>query len=234
MKYFLFLFRTLFFVLVSPTLSHACAMGFSFHFEPLPEHFGSKSISLKSFLDRTYAKRGWEWAKSPQNIKRPLHIEAPKHPENSARIAVSVGSRSPDLLGVYERFSVFRMNRVTVIEFAGEKEVAKRLPNRVPISGMKHFGPFSGKTSQIDSGIEKIADFKLSKFAMPFAKLRIRAGGVSGIRLFASFVPIDDKALIQVVRAQRKIEAGPMNPCYRTLYVFGRWPENLRKTYRYE
>ena len=234
MKLFLFLYRTLFFVLVSPTLAQACAMGFSFHFEPLPEHFGAKSTSLKSFLDRSYAKRGWEWAKPPQNTKSPLSVVAPKRPENSARISIRVGSLSPDLLGVYTSFSVFRMNRVTVIEFAGEKEVAKRLPNQVSISRAEHFGPYSGKTSKIDSGIEKIADFKLSDLAMPFTKLRIRAGGESGVRLFASFVPKDKMARVQIVRSLGDIETGLANPCRRTLYVFGKWPKNLRKTYRYE
>ena len=228
MKLILLMCPVLLLALASPTHANACALGFSFQFAPLPDHYGHEATSIKSFLNKTYAKRGWEWAPSS------LSINAPVRPDLNSRIAVSVGSVAPDMLGIYSGFSVFRANRVTVIEFAGEKEVAKRLPSQVPILKMQNFGPYSGKTSKIDSGIEKIADFKLSDLTMPFAKLRIRANGANGIRLFASFFPVDDKAPVQIVRATKDIYGGPQNPCHNKLYVYGKWPKNLRKSYRYE
>ena len=225
-KFLLFFISVL--SIISPTRADACALGFSFQFVPLPDHYGGEATSLSSFLDKRFAARGWEWATTA------LRIKVPERPDNSHRIPVSAGSVSPELLGLYESFSIFRMNRVTVIEFAGEKEVAKRLPSRVPITKMQHFGPYSGKTSKIDRDIEKIAEFKLSDLVPPFAKLRIRANGASGIRLFASFVPKDQKARVQIVRAAKDINASSSNPCSRLFYVYGNWPKNLRKNYRYE
>ena len=140
----------------------------------------------------------------------------------------------PICLGIYSRFSLYRLNQVTVIEFASEKEVAKRLPRQVDILKMQNFGPYTGRTSKLDSGIEKIADFKLSELAMPFAKLRIRAMGATGIKLFASFAPMDENAPIQIVRAAKDINASAANPCRHLLYVYGKWPKNLRKNYHYE
>ena len=203
-------------------------MGFSFQFKPLPDHYGREANGLKSFLDRTFAKRGWEWAKPP------LTIIAPAHPENSARILIGAGSVSPGLIGVYERFSIFKINLVTQIEFVSEKEVARRLPDRVDIERPVGAGPFGGKTSQIESGIEKIAEFKLSELTPPVAKLRIRSMGETGIKLFASFVPSDKKAPVQIVRGKSEIKTISDNPCNRTLYVYGKWPKNLRQSYRYE
>ncbi len=128
-------------------------------------------------------------------------IKASERPENSARIGLSIGALSPDLLGVYKGFSVFKMSLVTVIEFSGEREVAKRLPGKVGIEKMQQFGPYTGRTSKVAAGIEKIADFKLSKLALPFAKLRFRSMEATAIRLFASFVPRDKGAPVQIVRA---------------------------------
>ena len=219
---------TLLLVGVRPGSVSACAMGFSFQFEPLPDHFGREEKALEPFLDRTFARRGWVWA-SP-----PLTIFAPAHPENSARISIGVGATSPDLIGVYERFSIFKISLVTQIEFVSEKEVARRLPRRIDLERAAGAGPFGGKTSQIERGIEKIAEFNLSELTPPFAKLRIRSTGETGIKLFASFVPGDKKAPVQIVRGATVIKVISGNPCNRTLYVYGKWPKNLRKSYRYE
>ncbi len=212
--------------LAGPTTAFACALGFSFHFEPLPEQYGRKALSQKTFLDKLYSKRGWVWGHSL------LKIKAPHRAENNNLIPVSVGAVAPDLPGVYEEFTLFRMNLVTVIQFAGEKEVAKRLPSQVDIQKMQNFGPYTGKTSRLEAGIEKIAEFKLSPLALPFAKTRIRANGASAIQLFASFVPKDKQAPVQIVKAPHEIEA--RHPCHHQLYIYGKWPKNLRKNYRYE
>ncbi|MCF6199115.1 MAG: hypothetical protein L3J67_06910 [Hyphomicrobiaceae bacterium] len=204
----------------------ACALGFSFNFEPLPEQYGRQALSQKTFLDKLYGKRGWVWA------QHPLRIKVPKRAENSNVIPVSVGAVAPDLPGVYQELTLFRINLVTVIEFAGEKEVAKRLPSQVDILKMQNFDPYTGRTSQLEGGIEKIVAFKLSPLALPFAKTRIRANGASAIHLFASFVPKDKQAPVQIVKAPHKTEA--RHPCHHQLYVYGKWPKNLRKSYRYE
>lgn len=234
MKLFILLFSTLWLAIAGAVPVSACALGFSFHFEPLPAHFGGEANSLKGFLDKTYAKRGWEWARQSSKLQRSLQIKTAERPENSARIGLSVGSRSPDLLGVYKGFSVFKMSLVTVIEFAGEKEVAKRLPSKVDIEKLQNFGPYSGRTSKVEAGIEKIADFKLSELAMPFAKLRFRSMDASGISLFASFVPTNERAPVQIIRAPKELNTSLSNPCKSLLYVYGKWPQNLRKSYSYE
>ncbi len=234
MREIIFSFIAVLFVAANPSAASACALGFSFHFKPLPAHFGGEANSLKAFLDKTYAKRGWQWARAPSNQQHPLQIKAAERPENSARIGLSVGSRSPDLLGVYKGFSVFKMSLVTVIEFAGEKEVAKRLPSKVDIEKLQNFGPYSGRTSKVEAGIEKIADFKLSALALPFTKLRFRSRDASGVWLFASFVPTNERTPVQIVRAPKALNTGLSNPCKSLLYVYGKWPQNLRKSYRYE
>ncbi len=234
MRKIIFPFIALLYVIANLSSASACALGFSFHFEPLPAHFGGEATSLKGFLDKTFARRGWEWARQSSRLQHPLQIKAAERPENSARIGLSVGSRSPDLLGVYKSFSVFKMNLVTVIEFAGAKEVAKRLPSKVDIEKMQNFGPYSGRTSKVEAGIEKIADVKLSALALPFAKLRFRSMDASGVLLFASFVPTKDRGPVQIIRAPKELNTGLSNPCKSLLYVYGKWPKNLRKSYRYE
>jgi len=226
LKQILLLASLLLSTLAGPMPALACALGFSFHFEPLPEYFGGKAQSEKAFLDKLYGRHGWIWAKPP------LKIKVPKRAENNNLIPISVGAVAPDLPGVYEEFTLFRMNLVTIIEFAGEKEVAKRLPSQVDIQKMQNFGPYTGKTSRLESGIEKIAQFKLSPLALPFAKTRIRANGASAIQLFASFVPKDKQTPVQIVKAPHEIDT--RHPCHHQLYVYGKWPQNLHKSYRYE
>ena len=107
-----------------------------------------------------------------------------------------------------------------------------RSDTQVNIQKMQNFGPYTGKTSQLAAGIETIATFKLSPLALPFAKTRIRANGASAIHLFASFVPKDKQAPVQIVQAPHKVAT--RHPSHHQLYIYGKWPKNLRNSYRHE
>lgn len=213
------------------SLALSC-MGFSFYFtEILPSDFvfGSRDArNVDNFLDKKYGEGKWEYSSGT------LQIHTPDIAENPAVIPVVIRSTA-EKTGLYGGIAVFVERSVAVLD--SDKFDPTYLPSVYHVDGEKwetKNHPNALQIHKITSSLSMmafVAEFKLGDHTLPEISTRLRTLGAKEFRVIAGFIPVDPVQKIAVIKQEKTIKT---YDCMNVIYVDGKWPEGLKKSYEYQ